>query len=840
MKQKTRYRSAPLNLLVTVLCLSVCAGSIWLYFKDLNSASVRSDKTSIATITFKYKIAQRKFDDRVVWERLQQDAPLYDGDTIRTADLAQATIHFGRGLDIDINENTMVQILVSEDGLLKLSVSDGQIDVDTTNITEAVQIDLGDGVVINLEQGTKLSAKKNSATNDVGINVTSGKAVLLGKEDSPDGVLSTNDFVSIAENGQIKKRPISVTSVLENQRVLIFESEKKGAYVPLEWAPLEDSGERVTVQTSETKDFSKIKTTASYRSVNKVDLLAEGNFLYWKIFADSDPENYTSGKLTFEYVQDIILTSPENKATFNYYKDKPNVNLFWKGNDYASKYKVEVGRNSNITNPVVSTEVTNESFVLTGLGEGTYYWRVTPYYSTGKIGWKMPTETKSFTILRQDRLAPPTLSVPPENKKFTYTEAKVEADFIWKGENADSEYIFQIARNKNFSDIVLTENTSSKSIHKSLPVVQFGDGEYYWRVTQRTKISGSETTESTSKIRKFTIARYVPEQNKLLYPENNFVVEKDNVSSLNFLWKISKENEKAFENEKTKIQFSTSQNFSRIDYEAETTGTSLKNVKLDFGNYYWRIQKGTSSTEPRTFVVADKLPPAEFTSPKPNETLELNDKQNVTIKWDKIPDAGFYKLKLLDADTSDVIADVSELKTETYNIPIEKITNDKRNLIVQVQAFKNETKLNNYRRGQISEMEFSVKKTLPILPSPTLTSPSKNQKVDTAYLKKNRAVIFKWSSVKGATDYSFVLYQKLTNGSLKEIYTSKHQRSTEVVISDLKIFDVGTFQWKVTAYNRGRNGTIIQEGRTATQEFKIDFTVPGKVETKNPGVMYGE
>src|SRR5574344_1026593 len=106
MSQKTRLPSALLNSCVVAGLLAICAVSLYLFFYDLNSSSIRTDKTKIATVNYKYKVAQRKFNDRVLWERVQQNSPLYDGDTVRTADLALATIYFSDGAVIELNENT--------------------------------------------------------------------------------------------------------------------------------------------------------------------------------------------------------------------------------------------------------------------------------------------------------------------------------------------------------------------------------------------------------------------------------------------------------------------------------------------------------------------------------------------------------------------------------------------------------------------------------------------------------------------------------------------------------------------------------------------------------------
>ena len=42
----------------------------------------------------------------------------------------------------------------------------------------------------------------------------------------------------------------------------------------------------------------------------------------------------------------------------------------------------------------------------------------------------------------------------------------------------------------------------------------------------------------------------------------------------------------------------------------------------------------------------------------------------------------------------------------------------------------------------------------------------------------------------------------MANGSYKQVYSQKGIKQTEVKIKDLSIFDVGTFEWRVTAIQR--------------------------------------
>ncbi len=91
------------DILFVVVCLSCATYSFYTFWQSLNKSLIKNEKP-IATITFKYKTAQRKFADDLIWDRLQQSSPVYEGDTIRTAPLSEATIHFADGNIMNLQE----------------------------------------------------------------------------------------------------------------------------------------------------------------------------------------------------------------------------------------------------------------------------------------------------------------------------------------------------------------------------------------------------------------------------------------------------------------------------------------------------------------------------------------------------------------------------------------------------------------------------------------------------------------------------------------------------------------------------------------------------------------
>ena len=113
-----------------VLCAAGFLLCIFFFWRDLNASLYRLGEQPVGTITFRYNAAQRRFIDRVIWDRLRNDSPVFNGDIIRTAALSEATITFAFGDIIDLSANTLIQIFV-DDGRSRIDFSGGGISVNT-------------------------------------------------------------------------------------------------------------------------------------------------------------------------------------------------------------------------------------------------------------------------------------------------------------------------------------------------------------------------------------------------------------------------------------------------------------------------------------------------------------------------------------------------------------------------------------------------------------------------------------------------------------------------------------------------------------------------------------
>ena len=114
MSAKTRKKRAigKVDLLVILLCLSGAAYFLNLFRLDLFAAISLQNEKPVGTILIRSNIVQRRMSNRVLWDRVRVDSPVYIGDLIRVADQSAATLDIAEN-QIDLDENTLIRILAA-------------------------------------------------------------------------------------------------------------------------------------------------------------------------------------------------------------------------------------------------------------------------------------------------------------------------------------------------------------------------------------------------------------------------------------------------------------------------------------------------------------------------------------------------------------------------------------------------------------------------------------------------------------------------------------------------------------------------------------------------------
>jgi hypothetical protein len=199
-RKKSEGKFRFVDLLVILLCLSGAAYSINLFWNDLFQTLNGQNKTPIGTVTVKRNIVQRRMSDRVIWDRLIRETPVYSNDIIRVGDNSEIDLHVvGNG--VTINENTLLRLRHDDDtGELHINLSSGSMGLVTS--------DEGGGVVLNI-MGKQMKANPGTALNaaagsdGVALQVSKGSALIA------DGAfeIGAGAAISMDREGSLRSEP---------------------------------------------------------------------------------------------------------------------------------------------------------------------------------------------------------------------------------------------------------------------------------------------------------------------------------------------------------------------------------------------------------------------------------------------------------------------------------------------------------------------------------------------------------------------------------------------------------------------------------------------------------
>lgn len=759
------------------ICLIGAFISSALFYKGFFRALTKLNEEPIATITFKYKTAQRKFLERVVWDRLRQNSPVYNGDTIHTENLAEATVYFIDGNVMNLSENTMAQVFLSENQLLTAELTDGYATVDAGEAGAGVVL-VADGMEIALEAGSSVGAgieSKSKSSGVVGesslekeevqketeekrgfsVQVLKGNAVVQSEDGTKVDVVEGQ---GIAFDKQGQSLPVLVvTNPLPNSKILSTTQEK--VLVPFRWNFGEtkiSENQKVYLTVAIDKDFENVVTFEDITNQNETQIQLDAEKYFWKVSVVEDATKEKvltsqSGKLQIIKSLKPNQIVPAENASFSYRSRIPSIRFMWDEANQATSYKVEIATNPSMENPIVEQRTNLTSLIISTLEFGNYYWRVTPYYTINNLGFANPSEVKSFSVERKSVLKKPSLYVPLDNGIVNTDEEIGSIAFSWKRESEAESYIVKIANNSELKNPFIIETTKdnfftfdTKNAEKKLK-----DGKWFWSVTVQ---DFEGTLSEASDIRTFFAMKGKPEQH-LIEPFDGFKVADSFVFDTKFTWK--KNFPESFE---SYLQISKNQDFRKIEKEEKVLGNSFSGANLKEGVYYWRLKSVNTIdgseflTSGRKIDVVGNLAAANLIEP----TDRIIARENVPceFKWSEVSDASYYKLMIYKkSDNKLVLEDViydTEYKTDLFH---NSIFEDKTMYRWELQAHANAIPgISSRRTGKIAEGEFLFARLRPV----SIDFPPKNYvlKGEDAILKPITA---KWSSVDKVKSAQFVL-----------------------------------------------------------------------------------
>ena len=381
-----------LDIVIILVFLAIAAFSVNLFRLDLTQTINLNNVEPVGTVVVKKNTVQRRHSNRVLWDRLSNESPVYLGDIIRVAVISAATLNIeDNGIDLD--ENTLVRITRAVDGQsLQLNLSGGNLSL-AAGSGGGIVIDIN-GKQVQAAPGAIISAA-SGADGQVSLQVNRGSAQFIGEGAGREIV--TGMAVTMDKDGnELPRRTAVVTSPSPNARYLKETAEPFA--VIFSWNRINlDPSQAVRLDIGMDSNFNQIFRV--YENLdNRAQVLFDSGLWFWRLsFEDTV---LAVGRLT---IADglLELESPAPNSLFSYYDELPVINFHWKGAEEAVSYTIDISNTPDFA-PLRSVNSTVSFLRQPDLGEGLWYWRVRPVFPPVYAGTASYSNPSSFRIEKSD------------------------------------------------------------------------------------------------------------------------------------------------------------------------------------------------------------------------------------------------------------------------------------------------------------------------------------------------------------------------------------------------------------------------------------------------------
>jgi len=700
-----------------VLSILILIFLFWLLYLDYQRSLASGERRVVGTITFKNRVAQRKYEGQVVWENIpEQKVPVYNRDSIRTADLSTAMIELKNGVKIDLEPNTMIILNISE---AEANINFEYGSISTKGSTDGAGKEASESF-INIVSGDKKVALKEGSDvhlaqnkeNDFTLFVKKGVASLLTDEGKEKTIEENQkaDFTkeTTAEALKVEEVPVTLTTPPSEARIF---SDTRLTPVQFEWKN-DQKFVDYTFEINTHRDFTKNRIARNLTGAKTEAPLEEGDY-YWRVVAKEKNGNVVSSEVRhLSIVQKVPLQliSPGNNTTFPYVEQSPYINFLWTKDSLADGYKIEIA-----TDPEFSTIVRSADTMINNVSlkvdEGNYYVRI----KTKSLFEQavQTTAAKQFKVTRQTELpAPiPIRPAPAERIKTAFIE-KNGYIFSWNKSPEITNTIVEIAKDQEFTQNVASwKGTANFHLLKeTLPA-----GVYYWRL-KGVGAGGNQTRYSAS--RQFSVSDI--DTIVLLKPNSAATLDMSEThDGIEFIWSDTTDAPFTF-------VLATDPELKNTVKSLSSAAATLNLGDLRPNKYYWKVFKKNeggklvADSKMQSFTLENKMEYPEPIFPIKNKKVDMSGSDELLLKWEGVEGAASYRLKLYQI-VNGTRKEIFETRTGNTQYIFNDISKlDTGSFVWSVTAEGG--KEANYAKSEEIKSGFSI--TLPDLPPPKIISPT--------------------------------------------------------------------------------------------------------------------
>jgi len=719
-------RSLIKDILLTTLLVSVFLYAGREFYRDLNSQITNEGGEVIGEITYIENGAQRKFAGRALWGELETSTSVYNYDSLRTIDNSQARIKLIDGTEITLASNTYI-VLDWGEKAQNIQFLGGNISAKGSSSDSKLQIKSED-TVIALNQASITMDKKE------------GEGINLSVDTGSIGVTVDGKTTNVKENfranitGTIKVEQEAVKLLLPvNNRLAVTTS----AAIPVTFSwekilPLTET----RLEIGEYKDFFRFTEHKLNNRETSIELNTLPGTYYWRISGKfSDGTAYHSPPNRVVIIRDNApsLQVPQNEERFEYRNTAPDITFSWTASSLANSSRLQIASDQAFTNVLTNKSGEDNFQTLSGMKEGTYFWRVIPEYTAADLIAYSAPEVRRFSVVKNETLDPPQLLLPSADEKINPLKTKDGLRFSWKSNREIGSYHILISPDSGMKNLVTDQWVSRNSyLLEKLPP----PGNYYWQVEGLDRENKSVPPSET---RMFTMMESILSVTPLKPAPDSLGIE-DSFDNIPFSWDSTLEGP-------YKIEVFRSGPGALPLTSQITKSTAVDLVLPGEGEYFWQIT--VLDKEGNTLLLSDQVPfhmvhrlqPPPINEPKEGQRISLVGNNPLVLNWQPVPGASYYTAKLIPDNTTYQTLTEEGTPGTTWNIT-EK--NDLRPgaYTFQLQAHK-ELKGGVINSSRKSERSFNLDKVQEY-GAPLLIYPAEGQQISRLTLIDQKPS-FRWS-----------------------------------------------------------------------------------------------
>lgn len=812
-------------------------GLLWLFFIDIGSFTLRGNIQPLGTVVFKRLSATRRPSNALGWEGVRNNSPVYNADTLRTGGLSEAAIFFDDGTSLELGANSMLRLDFGGPER-NLEFLDGEITVGgSASGSSYVISSLAGTITVGADSSATFS--RDSEQNVVGVEVNRGFATLTRMDGTTETVRENQSLeVSVVDGtSSFVSRPIVPVSPERNARVLIvsdvnvrgsdsrlrgnelaetaypFEfswllegaaasggtavtgardgavagaDNSSGTAVPGGELSSTSTAPRFTLELSSSKNFTGNTLEYAVIGLRSTVPVVPGAW-YWRV-RDEAGLLSSARKFSVDVGTFPRPAFPDDGTRYRYRRKAPEIRFAWTAMKEATAYVFELSNSAGFENTKMRTRVAGSNFSVSDIGEGTWYWRVTPVHGYSEVQGAGIAAVRSFIIEKSGAMSELAVSTPFAGHLYQIQEiAEKGLAFAWIPHVEAISYELVVSDTEDFSNSLLVEPSIVPYTRVSglAAGILAQAGTRFWGVRW---IDTEGNRSPVSGVRKIvgidgSIAM------RSIFPPNGYRIADSLASNTRFTWRSNVAAPTVF-------FLARDSAFREIVYQEQVMSETLIGKSWESGIWYWKIRTLNADnsvfmeTQVRSFSIIDPLPGPIVLSPIPEKIFYLREGDSLSLEWNQISGADYYSVSVFASDlagetTSTPLFEQSHLESTQIKIPLGFFQSGR--YLVQVQGFTLETKDSTQIIGYIGNSYLQYQQLEYI----QLLSPA-NEVVFEGLEAKRKGVPLRYKTRTKPEVAEFQLLKRESDG-LHEI-TKESVRSDSFVAKKLQ---AGSYFWRV-------------------------------------------